>query len=76
MVPSRRNARGFTDPLRPHGPSLRLPGGPDVRLSKTVTLRRGDAASRAVIGPLTETRGQNHKGSGLRRSVCVMVAFA
>ena len=28
-------------------------GGPDVRLPEVVTLRRGDADARAVIGPLT-----------------------
>ena len=48
--------KGVTDPLRPCGPSLRPPQGPDVRLSKMSTLRRGDAAARAVIGPLTQTR--------------------
>ena len=29
MVPCRRNARGLTDPLRPCGPSLHPPQGPD-----------------------------------------------
>ena len=37
----------------PCGPSSRPPQGPDVCLPKTVTFRRGDAAARAVIGPLT-----------------------
>ena len=54
MVQRRRNTRGFADPLRPCGPSLRPPQGPDVRLSKMSTLRRGDAAARAVIGPLSK----------------------
>ena len=40
MVPRRRNATGFTDPLRPCGPSLRPPQGPDVHLPKMSTLRR------------------------------------
>ena len=59
--------KGGTDPLRPCGPSLRPPQGPDVRLPKIVTLRRGDTAARAVIGPLTKTR--------LRRRVCVLIAL-
>ena len=46
------------DPLRPCGPSLRPPQGPDVCHPKIVTSRRGDAAARAAIGPLTETRGR------------------
>ena len=41
IVPRWCNARGFTDPLSPCGPSLRPPQGPDVRLPKIVTLRRG-----------------------------------
>ena len=45
MVTRSRNARG-----------LRTPYGPDVRLPKIVTFRRGDAAARAVIGPLTKTQ--------------------
>ena len=43
------------DPLNPRGPSLRPPQGPDVRLPKTVTFHQGDAAARAVIGPLAKT---------------------
>ena len=39
-------------PCRLLGP----PQGPDVRLPKILTFRRGDAAARAVIGPLTKTR--------------------
>ena len=39
MVPRSRNARGVTDPLRPCGPSLRPPRGPDVRLPEIVTFR-------------------------------------
>ena len=42
MVPRQRNARGFTDPLRP-------PQGPDVCLPKIVSSRRSDAAARAVM---------------------------
>ena len=34
-------------------PTLRPPQGPDVHLPKIVTLRRGNAAARAMIGPLT-----------------------
>ena len=41
--------KGVTDPLRPCGPSSRPLQGPDVRLPKNVTLRRGNAAARAVI---------------------------
>ena len=74
MAPSRRNARGFTDPLRPCGPSLRPPQGPDGHFRKSVTLRQGDAAARAVIGPLTKTRRGTETGSRLRRSDCVVVA--
>ena len=39
LVPRSRNTRGLTDPLRPCGPSLRPPQGPDVRLPKIVTFR-------------------------------------
>ena len=42
--------------LRPCGLSLRQPQGPDVRLPKIVTFRRGEVAARAVICPLTKTR--------------------
>ena len=55
MVPRRHNARGFTELLRPCVPSLSPPQGPDVRLPKILTFRRGDAAARAVIGTLTKT---------------------
>ena len=48
MVARHRNSRGFTDPLRPCGPSMHPPQGPDVRLQKNCS-----PASRAVIGPLT-----------------------
>ena len=70
------NARGVTDPLRPCGPSFGSTARGlmcGVRLPKTVTFRRGDAAAaRAVIGPLTETpRRTETQGSRLRRSVCV-----
>ena len=57
-VPLRRRARGFRDPLRPCGPSLRPPQGPEVHILKMLTLRRGNAAARAVIGPLSQTRGR------------------
>ena len=53
MVGRRRNAMGFTDLLRPCGPSLRPAKRPDMHLQKIVTLRRGEGAARAVIGPLT-----------------------
>ena len=42
-------SKGVMDPLRPCGPSSRPLQGPDVRLPKNVTLRRGNAAARAVI---------------------------
>ena len=48
--------KGLTDLWRPRGPSLRRLPEPDVRLPKIVTFRWGDAAARAVIGPLTKTR--------------------
>ena len=64
--------KGVTDPLRPCGPPLRPPQGPDVGLTKILTFCRGDAAARAVIGPLTETRRRTKTGSGLRlRGRCV-----
>ena len=57
------------DPLRPCGPSLRPPQGPDVRLPKIVTFRRGDAATRPVIGPRhtmsKRLRGHSFQGLGL-----------
>ena len=54
---------GVTDPLRPCGPSLRPPQVPDVRLPEIVTQCRGDAAVRAVIGPLTKNPSQNQNRS-------------
>ena len=45
MAPGRRTTRGFTDPLRPRGPASRPPQGPDTRLPKSSTSRRGDAAA-------------------------------
>ena len=57
---------GVTDPIRPYGPSLRPLPGPGVRLPKIVTFHRGDAAARAVIGPLTKTRRRTRTGSRLR----------
>ena len=53
--------KGVADPLHPCGPSLRPRPGPDVRLPKIVTFRGGDAATRAVIGPLTKTRRRTIK---------------
>ena len=53
--------KGLIDPLLPCGPSLRRPQGPDVRLPKIVTFRWGDAAARAVIGPLTKNRRRTIK---------------
>ena len=70
MVPRRRSPRGSTDPSRPRGPSLRPQQGPDARLPDTLTLRRGDAAARAVIGPLAKTRRRTEAGSRLPGSVC------
>ena len=66
MVPRQLNARGFTDPLRPCGPSLRPPRGPDVCLTKILTFCWGDAAARAVIGPLTNSRRRTKTGPRLR----------
>ena len=59
MVPRSRN--GVTDPIRLCGPSLRPPKGPDARLPKIVNFRQGDAAARAVIGPLTKARRRTIK---------------
>ena len=53
--PTFTQRKGVTDPLRPCGPSLYPPQGPDVRLPKIVTFCRGDTVARAVIGPLTKT---------------------
>ena len=52
MVVRRRNTRGFTDPLRPCGPSMRSRQGPGLRLPKMLTVRL-DAAARNVMGRLT-----------------------
>ena len=41
MVPCRCNARGFTDPVGPLQ-------GPDMRLPKIGTLRRGEASARSL----------------------------
>ena len=41
MVPCRCNARGFTDPVGPLQ-------GPDMRLPKIGTLRRGEASARPL----------------------------
>ena len=49
--------------------------GPDVSLQKMFTLRRGDAAARAVIGPLAKARRRTKPSSRLRRSVCVALAL-
>ena len=53
--------------------------GPNTSLAwcvpPIVTLRRGDAAARAVIGPLTETRRGIKTGSRLRQSVCVVIVL-
>ena len=70
-----RNARGFTDPLRPCGPSVRPPQGLDVHLAKSVTLGRGDAAAMSTIGPLVLTRRRTKTGLRLCRSVCVVIAL-
>ena len=64
MVPRRRNARGFIDPLRPYGPLHAK--DPPCASQKIVILRRGDSAVRAVIGPLTKTRQRIKTGSRLR----------
>ena len=61
---------GFTDPLRPCGPSLRPPKGPDMRPQKIRTFRRGDAVARAVIGSLTKIWPRTKWGSRLRWGVC------
>ena len=53
--------------------SLRPPQGPDVRFPKMLTLRRDDAAARAVIGPLTKTRGRTKTGSRLCRTDWVII---
>ena len=75
MVPRQRNTRRFTDPLRPCGPSLGPPQRPDLRLPEIVTLRRGDAAAKAVIGLLTITRRRTNTGSRLCRSACVVIVL-
>ena len=64
MDPRRHNARGFTDAIRPCKPTLCPPQGTDVRLPN-IFLRRGDAAERALIGPLTKTRRRTKTGSRL-----------
>ena len=46
-----------------------------VHLPKIVTLRRGDAAARVVIGPLPNSRRKTKTGSRLRQSVCVVIAL-
>ena len=52
MVSCQHNARGFTNPLCPCGPSLHPPQGPDMQIPKIVTLLQGDVAGTALIGPL------------------------
>ena len=75
MAPRSRNARGLRTPyvLADHPCVHRQ--GPDVRLPIIVTFRRDDAAARAVIGPLATDPTQNHKGSRLCRSACVVIAL-
>ena len=63
-APTFTQRTGVTDPLRPRGPSLRPTQGPDVRLPKIVTFRRGDPAASSVIGPLTKTRRTTIKVHG------------
>ena len=53
--PAFTRRKGVTDRLRPGGPSLRPSRGPDMRLPGIVTFHLGDAAARAVIGPLIKT---------------------
>ena len=50
--------------------------GPDIPLPKSVTLRRGDAAAIAAIGPLTKTRCRTKTGSQLHRSDCMVLALS
>ena len=57
------------------GPALRPPQGPDVRLPEIVTFRRGEAAARAVIGPLTKTRRRTKTCLRLRWSVCGIIVL-
>ena len=59
--PTFTQPKGATDPLRPCGPSLRPPQGRDAHLPNMLTFRRDDAAARAVIGPLTQTRRRTIK---------------
>ena len=68
MVPRSRNARGFTAPLRPCGPSLRPSQGPDVRLRKIGTLRRGDWS---VPQNLTQNQNRFTTASKHLRGPCV-----
>ena len=68
VAPRRHNARGFTYPLRPCGPSLRPSQGPVVRLPKVVTLRRGDAATRADWSAhVNPTQNQNRVTNASKR---------
>ena len=76
--PFKEATQGFPDQLRPCGTYFHHPQGPDVRLPKVVTLRRGNAAARVVIGPLTKTRRRNKTGhdcveSTVRSLRCVNV---
>jgi hypothetical protein len=52
-LPASTQRKGVTDLLHPCRPSLHPPLGPDVCLPKMLTLHRGDAAGREVIGPPT-----------------------
>ena len=67
MVPRSRNARGSRTPYVLADPPLVHREGPDMRLPKTATFRRGDAAARAVIGPLTKTRRRTMVSTASKR---------
>ena len=68
MVPCRRNARGFTDPLRPciHHRGRSAP-------PKNCNLASRWRSSKACDCPLTKTRRRTKTCSWLRRSVCMII---
>ena len=76
MVPRQTQRKGVYRPIASSAdpPCVHCEGL--MRASQEiVTLRRGDAAARAVIGPLTKSPRRTKAGSRLRRSVCVVLAL-
>ena len=67
--PRRRDSRGLT--WRNHHVPASTAG---AWRTPPKDCNRGDAAARAVIGPLTKTQRRTTTGSHLRWSVCVVVA--